>query len=107
MSQDKTLISSAFKTFSEEAPQHAAAWMTLTQGLAAASSLDNKTHHIAYLSVLAALRRVNGIPFHVKMAKAAGASRDEVISAILVGLPLAGHGVTEALPAAIDAYENA
>ena len=45
-------------------------------------------------------------PFHVKMAKKAGASRDEVISAILVGLPAAGHIVTEVLPVAIDSYDD-
>ncbi|MCP4418000.1 MAG: carboxymuconolactone decarboxylase family protein [Chloroflexi bacterium] len=106
MKDQKSLISTAFKAFSEEAPEHAAAWMKLVQGLSSASALDHKTHNIAYLSVLAALRRINGIPFHVKMAKKAGASRDEIISAILVGLPPAGHVVTEALPVAIDAYDN-
>ncbi|MCP4359440.1 MAG: carboxymuconolactone decarboxylase family protein [Chloroflexi bacterium] len=106
MSQENDLISNAFKTFSEEAPNHAEAWMNLVQGLSSASALDHKTHNIAYLAVLAALRRVNGIPFHVKMAKKAGASRDEIISAILVGLPPAGHSVTEVLPIAIDAYDN-
>jgi len=29
-----------------------------------------------------------------------------VISAILVGLPAAGHGVTQVLPAAIAAYDQ-
>ncbi len=106
MKDQKSLISAAFKAFSEEAPEHAAEWMKLVQGLSSASALDHKTHNIAYLSVLAALRRINGIPFHVKMAKKAGASRDEIISAILVGLPPVGHVVTEALPVAIDAYDN-
>jgi len=45
------------------------------------------------------------VPFHVKLAKQAGASRDEVISALLVGLPAAGNGVTQSLPAAIEAYD--
>jgi alkylhydroperoxidase/carboxymuconolactone decarboxylase family protein YurZ len=44
--------------------------------------------------------------FFVKAAKDLGASRDEVISAILVGLPAAGHVVTQALPIALDAYDN-
>ncbi len=78
----------------------------MVQGVSNASILDHKTHNIAYLAVLAALRRVNGIPFHVKMAKKAGVSRDEIISAILVGLPPAGHVVTEVLPVAIDVYDN-
>ena len=42
---------------------------------------------------------LDGAPKH------AGASLDEVISAVLVGLPAAGNGVTQVLPAAIDAYE--
>lgn len=106
MENKKDLVSNAFKAFSEEAPKHAEAWMKLVQGLSSASALDPKTHNIAYLAVLAVLKRINGIPFHVKMAKMAGVSRDEVISAILVGLPPAGHVVTEVLPVAVDAYDN-
>ena len=106
MKNEKDLVSDAFKAFREEAPKHAEAWMKLVQELSSASALDQKTHNIAYVAVLAALRRMNGIPFHVKMAKKDGASRDEVISAVLVGLPAAGHVVTEALPVAIDAYDN-
>jgi alkylhydroperoxidase/carboxymuconolactone decarboxylase family protein YurZ len=49
---------------------------------------------------------VNGIPFHVKKAREAGAYREEIISAVLVGLPAAGHAVTESLPAAIEAFDN-
>jgi alkylhydroperoxidase/carboxymuconolactone decarboxylase family protein YurZ len=74
--------------------------------LQAASALDKKTGHLAYLAVLAALRLESGVPFHMKLARAAGASRAEVISAILVGLPAAGLGVTQVLPAAIQAYDS-
>lgn len=42
----------------------------------------------------------------VKELDAAGASRDEVISALATGLPAAGHGVTQALPPAILAYDS-
>ena len=45
------------------------------------------------------------MPFHVQAAKSAGASREEVISAVLVGLPAAGHVVTQALPLAVKAYD--
>ena len=37
-------------------------------------------------AVLAALRLESGVPLHVRLAKQAGASREEVISAILVKL---------------------
>ena len=73
--------------------------------LGQATALDSKTSALAYLAVLAALRLESGIPFHVQAAKQAGASREEVISAILVGLPAAGHCVTQVLPAAIAAFD--
>ncbi|MCE1252267.1 MAG: carboxymuconolactone decarboxylase family protein [Anaerolineae bacterium] len=100
-------ISNAFQTFMQEAPQHSAAWGVMVQALDKASALDKKTEELAYLAVLAALRMESGIPFHVMSARQAGASRDEVISAILVGLPAAGHAVTQCLPAALAAYDQA
>lgn len=99
-------VSNAFQTFLREAPDHAQAWMNAVQGLAQASALDQKTEELAYLAVLAALRMESGIPFHVHTAKQAGASRAEVISAILVGLPAAGHCVTQVLPSALAAYDQ-
>ncbi len=105
MSDQQSLISKAFQAFMSEAPQHAQAWSTAVQGLAGASALEEKTRALAYLAVLAALRLESGVPFHVQSAKQAGASREEVISAILIGLPAAGHGVTQVLPTAIAAYD--
>ncbi|MGO9566863.1 MAG: carboxymuconolactone decarboxylase family protein [Desulfomonilaceae bacterium] len=105
MADPQPSMSNAFQLFISEAPQHAQDWMTAVQGLDSASALDKKTAELAYLAVLAALRLESGIPFHVQSAKLAGASREEVISAVLVGLPAAGLGVTQVLPAAIAAYD--
>jgi len=105
MSEQPSLVSQAFQTFMSDAPQHAQAWSAMTQALVNASALDKKTAALAYLSVLAVQRIESGVPFHVKAAKQAGASRAEVISAILVGLPLAGNVVTQVLPAALAAYD--
>ena len=102
---DQPLISKAFQVFMSEAPEHAQAWGAMVRKLASASALDEKTSALAYLAVLAALRLESGVPFHVQAARRLGASREEVISAILVGAPAAGHGVTQALPAAIAAYD--
>jgi alkylhydroperoxidase/carboxymuconolactone decarboxylase family protein YurZ len=106
MSQQESVVSQAFLTFLTEAPEQARAWGALVQALGQASALDSKTGALAYLAVLAALERPSGIPFHVQAAKKAGASREEVIGAILVGLPAAGHVVTQALPPAIQAYDG-
>ena len=107
MNEQKPLISQAFQTFMSEAPDHAGAWGGLVQALSQASALDTKSSALAYLAVLAVLRLESGIPFHVKAAKEAGASREEIISAILIGLPAAGHVVTQSLPAAISAFNEA
>jgi len=105
MVDSQKLVSNAFMTFMSEAPQQAKAWSELIQGLAMSSALDAKTQALAYLAVLATQRLESGIPFHVQAAKRAGASRDEVISALLVGLPAAGHRVTQVLPAALAAFD--
>jgi alkylhydroperoxidase/carboxymuconolactone decarboxylase family protein YurZ len=106
MDNQQPLISNAFQTFLREAPQHAQAWGQMTQSLAAASALDPKSAALAYLAVLAALGLEGGVPFHVQAAQAAGATREEVISAVLVGLPAAGNRVTQVLLAAVAAYDG-
>ena len=104
--ENKNLISEAFQAFLKEAPEHAKAWGGAVQGLSAANKLDAKTTSLAYLSMLAVLRMESGIPFHVQAAKNAGASREEMISAILLGFPLAGNVVTQVLPVALKAFDE-
>ncbi|MDR0887704.1 MAG: carboxymuconolactone decarboxylase family protein [Candidatus Methanoplasma sp.] len=99
-------VSSAFETFAKEAPEHQAAWMEAVQKLDKASALDKKTEELAYLAVLAVMRLESGLPFHVKMAKANGATREEIISSILVGLPAAGNCVIQSLPIALEAFDS-
>jgi alkylhydroperoxidase/carboxymuconolactone decarboxylase family protein YurZ len=106
MSDRSQLISDRFQLFLKESPQHAQPWLTAVRGLSEASALNEKTHALAYLAVLAALRLESGVLYHVAHAKEVGASRDEVISAILVGLPAAGIGVTQVLGAALRAYDE-
>jgi alkylhydroperoxidase/carboxymuconolactone decarboxylase family protein YurZ len=61
MSGRTTQISDAFQAFLKEAPQHAEVWMTAVRDLGAASALDEKCAHLAYLAVLAALRLESGV----------------------------------------------
>lgn len=99
-------VSNAFETFSKETPEVHKAWMETIQKLDSASALDHKTEELAYIAVLAAIRLESGLPFHVKMAKASGATRNEIISSILMGLPAVGNAVIQALPIALEAYDN-
>ena len=99
-------ISTAFQMFATEAPAHQAAWMTAVGSLAEASALDERSDELAYIAVLAASGMHSGLPFHVQRLRELGATRDEVISAVLVGLPAVGHQVVAALPAALAAYDG-
>ena len=104
--ENNNLISNAFQTFLSEAPESSKAWMETCMKLGQASCLDPKTNELAYIAVLAALRLESGIPFHVQSVKEKGATREEIISAVLVGLPAAGNVVIQSLPIALKAYDE-
>lgn len=103
---EPTGISDAFQTFMKEAPAHQAAWLYAVEKLGAASKLDAKTEALVYIGILAAARLDSGLPFHVSEAKAHGATRDEVVSAVLAGLPAVGNVVIQSLPVALQAYDK-
>lgn len=105
--ENMSALSPAFLTFLKEAPAQAAAWTGAAQALGTASELEPKTEHLAYLAVLSALRLHDGLAFHAALAKKAGATRGEIIGAVLVGLPAAGNAVVSALPIALAVYDGA
>nr|WP_229256658.1 carboxymuconolactone decarboxylase family protein [Duganella lactea] len=99
-------VSTAFSSFMKEAPAHAGAWMQMVSGVGDASALDKKTAELAYIAVLAATGNTSGIAFHVLSAKSLGASKQEVLSAVLLGLPAVGAVVIGAVPVAVEAYDQ-
>lgn len=99
-------VSRAFQMFSQEVPIIHQAWMATVRQLEAASKLDKKTKELAYIAVLAAVRLESGLPFHVKMAKSNGATREEIISSVLVGLPAVGNTVIQSLPIVLETFDN-
>lgn len=72
----------------------------------ALSALDAKTHELAYLAVLAAVRQENGIALHTKEAKRLGATREEVSSAVLVALPAVGLPAILGLKIALASFDG-
>jgi alkylhydroperoxidase/carboxymuconolactone decarboxylase family protein YurZ len=62
------------------------------------SALDKKTHELAYISVLVSTKMYGGLPFHIHQATELGASKAEIISAMLVPMPIVGIQVADALP---------
>lgn len=100
-------VSAAFSAFASQAPQFRQPWMGMVLAFDEASALDKRTRELSYLAVLAASGMESGVPFHVASAVRAGATREEVISAILVGLTAVGQRVISALPAALGALDEA
>lgn len=99
-------VSDGFMMFMQEGGAVGQAFMEMVFKSSEASALGKKEAELAYLAVLAALRMAGGLAFHVKSAKKLGATRDEVKSAVLVGLPAAGLQVLDALPAALQAFDE-
>lgn len=99
-------VTNSFSLFMTETPEAGKAYMDMVMKQSQASALDKKTHELAYISVLSAIRMTSGLNFHVKSAKELGATRDEVKSAVLVGLPVAGITLVDALEIALNAYDE-
>lgn len=99
-------VTSSFQTFMKESEEVGKAYMNLVMEESKASALDDKTKELSYIAVLAAVRMLGGIPFHVKSAKSLGATREEVKSAVLVGLPAVGLAVTDAYEIALSSYDE-
>ena len=92
--------------FQKEAPQVAAAFNGLIQSLISSGGLDEKIKQLIYIAMKAAQGDDAAVKFHVPMAKKLGATRAEVVDAILLTLTVSGiRGVASCLPGAIKEFE--
>jgi AhpD family alkylhydroperoxidase len=93
--------------FRKEAPEVAAAFNSLIMSLVASQGLDQKTKQLIYIAMKAAMGDDSAVKAHVPMAKAAGATREEVVDAILMTLTVSGiRGVVHCLPGALEFFER-
>jgi len=93
--------------FQKEVPEVASAFNGLIMSLVATKGLDIKTKQLIYIAMKAAMGDDTAVRAHIPMAKAAGASREEVIDAILMTLTVSGiRGVVHCLPEAVKQYEK-
>ncbi len=73
----------------------------------AAYGLDTKTKQLIYIAMKIITDDENAVNFYVPMAKAAGASREEIKSTILLSITVNGlKGVSQFLPQALKIYDN-
>ena len=72
----------------------------------AAPGLDAKTKQLVNIAIQTAGRNARGVGWHAAMARGEGASRDEIVGAVVMNLHLSGLGpVLECLPAAIEGIQ--
>jgi AhpD family alkylhydroperoxidase len=92
--------------FRKEAPEVAEAFNGLIKTLVASKGLDQKTKQLIYIAMKAAMGDEMAVQAHVPMAKQAGATRGEVVDAILMTLAVSGiRGVVQCLPGAVKQFE--
>jgi alkylhydroperoxidase/carboxymuconolactone decarboxylase family protein YurZ len=94
------------EVFQKEAPEVAIAFDNLIQSLVGSRGLDEKTKQLIYIAMKAAEGDDTALKFHVPMAKKLGATKAEVVDAILMTLTVSGiKGVVTCLPGAVAAFE--
>lgn len=93
--------------FAREAPEVAASFNALVESIQKLDGLDGKTRHLVYIGMMAALGNEIAVMYHVPMAKAAGASWNEIRDAVMITLTVNGlAGVSRCLPVAKKAWDN-
>jgi len=93
--------------FQREAPEVARAFNGLIESLVASKGLDQKTRQLIYIAMKAAMGDDTAVKAHLPMAKQAGATKGEVVDAILMTLTVSGiRGIVHCLPDAVEYFEK-
>ena len=96
-----------FVLFQQETPQVAAAFNGLIEAISALDGLDAKTRQLIYIGIKASQGDAGAVAAHVPMARAEGATREEIRDTVLMTLTVCGvKGMANCLVPALDAYER-
>ena len=96
-----------FEHFEEEYPELAKKYVKLIEAQRSLKGLDEKTRQLINVAIQSTNRSALGVRYHARMARKAGATRDEVLSAVVLNLHLRGVSlVLDMLPAAIEGFSK-
>jgi len=96
-----------YEIFQKECPEVAARFNDLIEAQKSLEGLDAKTKQLMNIAIQTANRNAKGVQMHAMMAKNEGATREEIVSAVVLNLHHSGFAsVLECLPAAIDGFEG-
>jgi len=95
-----------YELFQRECPELAERFNSLIEVQKSLNGLDPKTKQLINIAIQTATRNPRGVKMHAMMAHSIGATRDEIIGAVVMNLHLTGLvTVLECLPAALEGLE--
>jgi alkylhydroperoxidase/carboxymuconolactone decarboxylase family protein YurZ len=92
-------MSNPFQTLMRESPEVGQAFGDFIKTLANQPALDAKVKQLIFIALQTAGRNPQAVAAHIPMARALGATRAEIVEAMLITLPASGiGGVMHCLP---------
>jgi len=96
-----------YDLFQKECPELAERFNSLVEVQRSLNGLDPKTKQLINIAIQTATRNPEGVRLHSGMARRAGATKEEIVGAVVMNLHLAGLvTVLECLPAALVGLEE-
>jgi AhpD family alkylhydroperoxidase len=96
-----------FQIFQDEFPELAGRFNDLVYAQRSLKGMDPKTKQLVNIAIQTANRNPMGVKMHSFMAKKQGASRDEILGAVVLNLHLSGlSNVLDCLPSALEGLES-
>ncbi|WP_321507274.1 carboxymuconolactone decarboxylase family protein [uncultured Methanoregula sp.] len=98
----------AFDVFQKECPELAERFNNLVEVQRTLNGLDAKTKQLINIAIQTSTRNAEGVRMHAFMAHEAGATKEEIVGAVVMNLHLTGLvTVLDCLPAALDGLDAA
>lgn len=95
------------KNLIAEAPKVAEAFFNLTAEIRAHCTLTPRERELILIGIFAASKATKGITTHVERALEAGATKEEIVSAVVLALPVAGiPAVNSGLDVALESINK-
>lgn len=100
-------MKNSLETFQTECPELQKAYAGVINTLIKSKVLDAKTKQLIYIAMKVVTDDKNAIKYHVPMAKAAGATRQEIKETIALSITVNGlKGISSFLPQAVEIFDK-
>jgi AhpD family alkylhydroperoxidase len=96
-----------YELFQKEFPEIAARFNDLLEAQKSLEGLDSKTKQLINIAIQTANKNPRAVQMHAMMAKHEGATREEILGAVVLNLHHSGlSSMLDCLPAAIEGFES-